>query len=32
MKVQGHRIRVATVNLSHDWKKIENSLLAFVAN
>jgi 5-methylcytosine-specific restriction enzyme subunit McrC len=32
MSVQGHRIRVATVNLSEHWKKIESRLLALICN
>jgi 5-methylcytosine-specific restriction enzyme subunit McrC len=30
MKVQGHRIRIATVNLAQDWDQIETRLLALV--
>ena len=30
MKVQGHRIRVATVNLARPWTEIEARLLAFL--
>lgn len=30
MKVQGHRIRVATVNLAHPWERIEARLLSLV--
>ena len=31
MKVQGHRIRVATVNLAHPWPEIEARLLSLAA-
>lgn len=31
MKVQGHRIRIATVNLAQPWEQIEARLLALVA-
>lgn len=30
MKIQGHCIRVATLNLSDDWKNIEKRLLKFI--
>ena len=30
MLVQGHRIRVVTVNLAHDWEAIETHLLDLV--
>jgi len=30
MKVQGHKIRVATVNLNDPWEKIEKRLISLV--
>jgi hypothetical protein len=32
MSVQGHRIRVATVDLSKEWETIETRLLALVSS
>jgi 5-methylcytosine-specific restriction enzyme subunit McrC len=30
-RVQGHRVRIATVDLNADWKQIHNQLLGLVA-